>query len=182
MQYKRLGQSGLQVSQLSLGSWVTYANQVNVKQAKEMLALAMDHGVNFFDNAEVYASGKSEEVMGDAIKALKWPRLNYIVSTKFYWGLAEPDAKKVTINRKNTLNRKYLMQAIDGSLKRMGLDFIDLVYCHRPDAQTPVEETTRAMSDMITQGKALYWAPVSGQPTRFARLGLLPTNTICTNP
>ena len=157
MQYKRLGQSGLQVSQLSLGSWVTYANQVNVKQAKEMLALAMDHGVNFFDNAEVYASGKSEEVMGDAIKALKWPRLNYIVSTKFYWGLAEPDAKKVTINRKNTLNRKYLMQAIDGSLKRMGLDFIDLVYCHRPDAQTPVEETTRAMSDMITQGKALYW-------------------------
>ena len=157
MNYKRLGQSGLQVSQLSLGSWVTYANQVNVKQAKEMLALAMDHGVNFFDNAEVYASGKSEEVMGDAIKALKWPRLNYIVSTKFYWGLAEPDAKKVTINRKNTLNRKYLMQAIDGSLKRMGLDFIDLVYCHRPDAQTPVEETTRAMSDMITQGKALYW-------------------------
>jgi voltage-dependent potassium channel beta subunit len=157
MQYNRLGRSGLQVSQLSLGSWVTYANQVNVKAAKEMLAYAMDNGVNFFDNAEVYASGKSEEVMGDAIKALKWPRLNYIVSTKFYWGLAEPDAKKVTINRKNTLNRKYLMQAIDGSLKRMKLDFIDLVYCHRPDAQTPIEETTRAMSDMITQGKALYW-------------------------
>jgi voltage-dependent potassium channel beta subunit len=157
MQYRRLGRSGLQVSQLSLGSWVTYANQVNVKQAKEMLALAMDRGVNFFDNAEVYASGQSEEVMGDAIKALKWPRLNYIVSTKFYWGLAEADAKAVTVNRKNTLNRKYLMQAIDGSLKRMGLDFIDLVYCHRPDAQTPIEETVHAMSDMITQGKALYW-------------------------
>ena len=169
MQYRRLGRSGLQVSELSLGSWVTYANQVNVKQAKEMLALAMDSGVNFFDNAEVYASGKSEEVMGDAIKALKWPRLNYIVSTKFYWGLGEPEAKskgkgKVknhpatsTVNRKNTLNRKYLMQAIDGSLKRMGLDFIDLVYCHRPDAHTPIEETVHAMSDMITQGKALYW-------------------------
>ena len=157
MQYRRLGHSGLKVSQLSLGSWVTYANQVNVKQAKEMLALAMDHGVNFFDNAEVYASGKSEKVMGDAIKALKWPRLNYIVSTKFYWGLAEADAKAVTVNRKNTLNRKYLMQAIDGSLKRMGLDFIDLVYCHRPDAETPIEETVHAMSDMITQGKALYW-------------------------
>jgi voltage-dependent potassium channel beta subunit len=157
MQYHRLGRSGLQVSQLSLGSWVTYANQVNVKAAKEMLALAMNHGVNFFDNAEVYASGKSEEVMGDAIKALKWPRLNYIVSTKFYWGLAEPDTSKTTINRKNTLNRKYLMQAMDGSLKRMGLDFIDLVYCHRPDAQTPIEETVHAMSDMITQGKALYW-------------------------
>ena len=163
MQYRRLGHSGLQVSELSLGSWVTYANQVNVKQAKEMLAVAMDGGINFFDNAEVYASGKSEEVMGDAIKALKWPRLNYIVSTKFYWGLAEPEAKgksrstALPINRKNTLNRKYLMQAIDGSLKRMGLDFIDLVYCHRPDAQTPIEETVRAMSDIITQGKALYW-------------------------
>ena len=157
MQYRRLGQSGLQVSQLSLGSWVTYANQVNVKVAKEMLALAVDRGVNFFDNAEVYASGKSEEVMGDAIKALKWPRLNYIVSTKFYWGLAESDTKEVTINRKNTLNRKYLMQAIDSSLKRMNLDFIDLVYCHRPDPQTPIEETVHAMSDMIVQGKALYW-------------------------
>ncbi len=157
MQYKRLGHSGLQVSQLSLGSWVTYANQVDVKAAKEMLAFAMDRGVNFYDNAEVYASGKSEEVMGDAIKALKWPRLSYVVSTKFYWGLAEPDAKKVTVNRKNTLNRKYLMQAIDGSLARMGLDFIDLVYCHRPDPQTPIEETVHAMSDMITQGKALYW-------------------------
>ena len=157
MQYRRLGISGVQVSQLSVGSWVTYANQVNVKDAKEMLALAMDRGVNFFDNAEVYASGKSEEVMGDAIKALKWPRLNYIVSTKFFWGLAETDAKSVTVNRKNTLNRKYLMQAIDGSLKRMGLDFIDLVYCHRPDALTPIEETVHAMSDMITQGKALYW-------------------------
>lgn len=157
MQYRRLGRSGLQVSQLSVGSWVTYANQVKVKAAKEMLALAMDRGVNFFDNAEVYASGQSEELMGNAIKALKWPRLNYIVSTKFYWGLAEPDAKKGTINRKNTLNRKYLMQAIDGSLQRMGLDFIDLVYCHRPDAQTPIEETVHAMSDMITQGKALYW-------------------------
>jgi voltage-dependent potassium channel beta subunit len=163
MQYRRLGRSGLQVSELSLGSWVTYANQVDVKAAKEMLALAIDCGVNFFDNAEAYASGKSEEVMGDAIKALKWPRLNYVVSTKFFWGLAEPEAKGKSkaatqpINRKNTLNRKYLMQAINGSLKRMGLDFIDLVYCHRPDAQTPIEETVHAMSDMITQGKALYW-------------------------
>ena len=157
MDYRRLGHSGLQVSKLSLGSWVTYANQVNVKDAKEMLALAMDKGVNFFDNAEVYASGQSEEVMGTALKALKWPRLNYIVSTKFYWGLAEPDEKAVTINRRNTLNRKYLMQAIDGSLTRMGLDFIDLVYCHRPDPLTPIEETVHAMSDMITQGKGLYW-------------------------
>jgi len=154
MQYRRLGRSGLQVSQLSLGSWVTYHNQVDVAAAREMLAVAMDAGINFFDNAEGYAAGQSEIVMGEAFKALKWPRLNYVVSTKFFWGL---DREGQSINRKETLNRKYLMQAIDGSLQRMGLDFIDLVYCHRPDPHTPIEETVRAMSDMITQGKALYW-------------------------
>ena len=154
MHYRRLGRSGLQVSELSLGSWVTYHNQVDTAAATEMLAAAMDAGINFFDNAEVYASGASEQVMGAAFKALKWPRLNYIVSTKFYWGLATEGAG---INRKNTLNRKYLMQAIDGSLQRLGLDHVDLVYCHRADAATPIEETVQAMSDMITQGKALYW-------------------------
>ncbi len=153
MRYRRLGRAGLQVSELSLGSWVTYHNQVNVDAAVEMMAAAFDAGINFFDNAEAYAGGRSEELMGQAIKRLGWPRLNYVVSTKFYWGL--PDA--VTVNRRNTLNRKYLMQAIDGSLKRFGLEHIDLVYCHRPDPQTPVEETVWAMSDMITQGKALYW-------------------------
>ena len=154
MQYRRLGRSGLQVSELSLGSWVTYHNQVDTPAATEMLGAAMDAGINFFDNAEVYASGQSEVVMGQAFKALKWPRLNFIVSTKFFWGLSREGN---TINRMDTLNRKYLMQAIDGSLSRMGLDFIDLVYCHRPDPHTPIEETVRAMSDMITQGKALYW-------------------------
>ncbi|MEH0168214.1 potassium channel beta subunit family protein [Paucibacter sp. JuS9] len=155
MQYRRLGRSGLQVSELSLGSWVTYHNQVDTKAATEMLAAAFDAGVNFFDNAEVYAQGQSEVVMGEAFKALKWNRLDYIVSTKFFWGLSREG--NTTTNRKDTLNRKYLMQAIDGSLKRMQLDFIDLVYCHRPDPHTPIEETVRAMSDMITQGKALYW-------------------------
>lgn len=154
MQYRRLGRSGLQVSQLSLGSWVTYHNQVDVAAAREMLAAALDAGVNFFDNAEAYALGKSETVMGEAIKALKWPRLNYLVSTKFFWGL---DRENPSINRKDTLNRKYLTQAIDGSLQRMGLDFIDLVYCHRSDPNTPIEETVWAMSDMISRGKALYW-------------------------
>ena len=152
MHYRRLGRSGLQVSELSFGSWVTYHNQVDVGAAREMMAAAFDAGVNFFDNAEVYAAGQSEVVMGEAIKALKWPRLNYVVSTKFFWGLEREGP-----NRKDTLNRKYLMQAIDGSLKRMGLDFIDLVYCHRPDPFTPIEETVWAMSDMITRGKALYW-------------------------
>jgi voltage-dependent potassium channel beta subunit len=153
MQYRRLGRAGLQVSELSLGSWVTYANQVDVDAAVEMMAAAYDAGVNFFDNAEAYAGGRSEEVMGAALKKLGWSRLNYTVSTKFFWGL--PDA--VTVNRKNTLNRKYLMQAIDGSLQRFGLEHIDLVYCHRGDPNTPIEETVHAMSDMITQGKALYW-------------------------
>ncbi|MEW6705725.1 MAG: aldo/keto reductase [Pseudomonadota bacterium] len=154
MNYRRLGRSGLQVSELSLGSWVTYHNQVDTKAAIEMMAAALDAGVNFFDNAEAYALGQSEVVMGEAIRALKWPRLNYVVSTKFYWGL---DRSPQAVNRKNTLNRKYLMQAIDGSLQRFGLDHIDLVYCHRPDPNTPIEETVWAMSDMVRQGKALYW-------------------------
>ena len=154
MQYRRLGRAGLRVSILSLGSWVTYHNQVDAGQAVEMMAAAYDGGVNFFDNAEAYAGGRSEEIMGAALKKLAWPRLNYVVSTKFYWGL---DRKGDAVNRKDTLNRKYLMQAMDGSLTRMGLDHIDLIYCHRPDPHTPIEETVRAMSDLITQGKALYW-------------------------
>ena len=154
MQYRRLGRSGLRVSLLSLGSWITYHNQVGTDAAVEMMAAAYDHGVNFFDNAEVYAGGRSEEVMGAALKKLAWPRLNYVVSSKYFWGL---DRQGEAINRKDTLNRKYLMQAVDGSLKRFGLDFIDLIYCHRPDPQTPIEETVRAMNDLIVQGKALYW-------------------------
>ena len=154
MQYRRLGRSGLQVSELSLGSWVTYHNQVNVVAAREMMAAAFDAGINFFDNAEVYAGGQSETVMGEALKALNWPRLNYIVSTKFFWGLHQDGP---AANKKDTLNRKYLSQAIDGSLIRLGLDFVDLVYCHRPDPHTPIEETVWAMSDMVTHGKALYW-------------------------
>ena len=151
MNYRRLGRSGLQLSELSLGSWVTYHNQVDPKAAIEMMAAAFDAGVNFFDNAEGYAEGRSEEVMGAALKALKWPRLNYVVSTKFFWGLDG------AVNGRNTLNRKYLSQAIDGSLARFGLDHIDLVYCHRPDPNTPIEETVWAMHDMVARGKALYW-------------------------
>lgn len=154
MQYRRLGRSGLQVSELSLGSWVTYHTQVDASAAREMMAAAFDAGINFFDNAEVYAGGQSETVMGEALKALNWPRLNYIVSTKFFWGLRKDGP---AANKRDTLNRKYLSQAIDGSLKRLGLDFVDLVYCHRPDPHTPIEETVWAMSDMITRGKALYW-------------------------
>lgn len=158
MQYRRLGRSGLQVSELSLGSWVTYGNQVDTGAAREMLAAAMDAGVNFFDNAEAYAGGQSEVVMGEALRQLGRPRLNYVVSTKFFWGLDRAKVGQPHLpNRQDTLNRKYLMQAIDGSLKRLQLDFVDLVFCHRPDPFTPIEETVWAMSDMIRQGKALYW-------------------------
>jgi voltage-dependent potassium channel beta subunit len=155
MRYRRLGRAGLQVSELSLGSWVTYAKQVDVSAAVEMMAAAFDAGVNFFDNAEAYAAGRSEEIMGAALAKLGWPRLNYVVSTKFFWGL--PDPGGIVVNRRNTLNRKYLMQAIDGSLRRFGLEHLDLVYCHRGDPNTPLEETVQAMSDIVTQGKALYW-------------------------
>jgi voltage-dependent potassium channel beta subunit len=154
MQYRRLGRAGLRVSALSLGSWVTYHNQVDVDSAAEMLAAAFDAGVNFFDNAEAYAGGRSEQIMGAAIRRLGWPRLNYVVSSKFFWGL---DREGDAVNRKDTLNRKYLMHAVDASLQRFGLDHIDLIYCHRADPHTPIEETVRAMSDLITQGKALYW-------------------------
>ena len=151
MNYRHLGRSGLQVSELSLGSWVTYGNQVDTRAARELMAAAYDAGVNFFDNAEAYARGQAEEIMGAVIRELGWPRVRYVISTKFYWGT------RLGVNDTNTLNRKYLLGAIDGSLKRLGLDYVDLVYCHRPDPKTPVEETVWAMHDMIARGKALYW-------------------------
>jgi voltage-dependent potassium channel beta subunit len=151
MNYRRLGRSGLKVSELSFGSWVTYGNQLDTKTAADCMAAAWDRGVNFFDNAQVYAAGKSEEIMGEVLKKLAWPRVRYVVSTKFYWGITDGP------NEKNTLNRKYLLDAIDGSLKRLKLDYVDLVFCHRPDANTPIEETVWAMHDMIARGKALYW-------------------------
>src|SRR5579883_1549952 len=151
MKYRRLGRCGLQVSELSLGSWVTYGNQVDQNAVIETLTAARDAGVNFFDNAQVYARGKSETLMGIAFKKLGWERDSYIVSTKFYWGIADGP------NRQNTLNRKYLLHAIDGSLQRLQLDYVDLVFCHRPDPNTPIEETVWAMHDMIERGKALYW-------------------------
>jgi voltage-dependent potassium channel beta subunit len=154
MQYRRLGRSGLKVSELSYGSWVTYANQVDTGSARELMAAAFDHGVNFFDNAEVYAGGESERVMGEALKALGWPRLNYVVSSKFFWGLS---AGAPPVNGTNTLNRKYLFHAVEASLRRLQLEHLDLIYCHRPDPETPIEETVQALHDLITQGKALYW-------------------------
>jgi voltage-dependent potassium channel beta subunit len=151
MQYRRLGHSGLRVSVLSFGSWVSFGPQLAGANARDCLAAAYDAGINFFDNAEVYSGGKSETIMGAAIAQLGWPRHTYVISSKFFWGIEN------SVNTKNTLNRKYLLHAVEGSLRRLGLDFVDLIYCHRSDAETPIEETVRAMHDIITSGKALYW-------------------------
>ena len=151
MNYRRLGASGLKISELSFGSWVTYGSQLGTDLARECMAAAFDAGVNFFDNAEVYAKGRSETIMGEVLKKVGWRRSSYIVATKFFWGIHDGP------NEKNTLNRKYLTRAIDGSLGRLGLDYVDLVFCHRPDPQTPIEETVHAMHDIVTAGKAVYW-------------------------
>ena len=151
MKYRHLGKAGIQISELSFGSWVTFHNQSGVKSAATMMAAAYDTGVNFFDNAEAYARGKSEEIMGAAFRKLGWRRGSYLVSTKLFWGLHENP------NEQNTLNRKYLMEGINGSLKRLGLDYVDLLFCHRADPSTPIEEVVWAMHNIVDQGKALYW-------------------------
>jgi len=151
MPYRRLGPTGLKVSVLSFGSWVSFGTQLDTGMARDCLAAAREAGVNFFDNAEAYAGGESERIMGRAISELNWPRETYVVSSKFFWGLTEG------VNTRNTLNRKYLMHAIDGSLERFGLEFLDVIFCHRPDPDTPIEETVEAMSDIIESGRAHYW-------------------------
>ncbi len=151
MPFRKLGHSGLSVSLFSFGSWVTFGKQMDIAPVKECLKHAFDQGVNFFDNAEVYALGKSEELMGQAFKDLGLSRNEYVLTTKFFWGIEN------RINFKNTLNRKYLMQAIEHSLVRLKTDFVDVAYCHRYDPETPIHEIVFAMDQMIRDGKALYW-------------------------
>jgi voltage-dependent potassium channel beta subunit len=151
MPYNRLGRAGLKVSALSFGSWVTFHDQLDTGLARDCMEAAWEHGVNFFDNAEAYADGKSETIMGESLDELGWHRDDYVISTKLYWGIRDG------VNTTNTLNRKYLLSAIDGSLERLGLDYVDLVFCHRSDPDTPIEETVRAMDYMIEHGKAHYW-------------------------
>ena len=152
MKYRRLGRSGLQVSVLSFGSWVTFDAQLKDDTAMECMQAAKDAGCNFFDNAEAYAGGESEAIMGRVVRELGWKRQEYVMTSKFFWGL---DGRMP--NMQNTLNRKYLIHAVDGSLERMQLDFLDVIYCHRADPNTPIEETVWALSDIIDAGKALYW-------------------------
>jgi voltage-dependent potassium channel beta subunit len=151
MEYRQLGRSGLQVSVLSFGSWVTFGPQLDVGLAADCMGAAYDAGVNFFDNAEAYAGGESERIMGQVFERLGWERHTYVVSSKFFWGLGGIP------NSSNTLNRKYLLEAVPAAVKRMGLDYLDLVFCHRADPNTPIEETVWAMSDLIDRGYALYW-------------------------
>jgi voltage-dependent potassium channel beta subunit len=151
MKYRHLGKAGIQVSELSFGSWVTFHTQIGIEPTVEMMAAAYHAGVNFFDNAEAYAGGESETLMGAALKRLRWRRSSYLVSTKLFWGLHDGP------NERNTLNRKYLIESIDGSLTRLGLDYVDLLFCHRADPFTPIEETVWAMHNIVERGKALYW-------------------------
>ncbi len=149
MNYRRLGSAGLKVSELSLGAWVTYGGQVGEEVALKCMGAAYEAGVNFFDNAEAYARGNAETVMGNVIKKLGWRRESLIVSSKVFWGGEGPNDRG--------LSRKHIFEACRNSLRRLQLDYLDLYFCHRPDPNTPIEETVRAMDNLVHQGKILYW-------------------------
>lgn len=149
MEYRHLGSSGLQISALSLGAWVTYGSQVGEDVAYDCMAAAWEAGVNFFDNAEAYASGKAETIMGDVIKKIGWKRSDLVVSTKIFWGGKGPNDRG--------LSRKHVIEGANAALSRLQMDYVDLIFCHRPDPRTPIEETVRAMNFLIDRGKAFYW-------------------------
>ncbi len=151
MEYRRLGKSGLQVSALSFGSWLTFGNQISDKMADELMGIAYDAGVNFFDNAEGYAEGKSEIVMGKILKDQKWERESFVVSSKVFFGTENKGPNRVG------LSRKHVIEACNAALKRLQVDYLDLYFCHRPDKNTPIEETVWAMNTLLQQGKILYW-------------------------
>lgn len=149
MQYRYLGSSGLQVSALSFGAWVTFGNQLDVDAAYELMNAAYEAGVNFFDNAEVYADGEAETIMGEVLKRAPWKRSDLVISTKIFWGGQGPNDRG--------LSRKHIVEGLDAALARLQLDYVDLVFAHRPDLHTPIEETVRAFTHVINQGRAFYW-------------------------
>ena len=159
MEYRFLGKSGLKVSALSFGSWVTFGDQMQVDQAYECMKTAYDAGVNFFDNAEVYAAGMSETIMGEVLRKAGWRRSDLVLSTKIFWGGQPNPAGGDYIYGVNDrgLSRKHILEGTDAALQRLGVDYVDLIFCHRPDIDTPIEETVWAMNHVINQGKALYW-------------------------
>ncbi|MCB9175133.1 MAG: aldo/keto reductase [Flavobacteriales bacterium] len=154
MEYRRLGKSGLQLSELSLGSWLTFGKQIENNTAEDLMKIAYDNGVNFFDNAEIYARGESEIVMGKVLKKMKWDRDSYCVSSKVFFGFRGTENTKPN---QNGLSRKHVFEACHQALDRLKVDYLDLFFCHRPDKNTPIEETVWAMHNLITQGKILYW-------------------------
>jgi len=149
MEYRNLGKAGVKVSELSLGAWVTYGNQFGVNEAKAIMAAAYDAGVNFFDNAEAYAAGEAEIIMGKALKELGWARKDYLISTKIFWGGDGPNDRG--------LSYKHIVEGTHNALKRLQLDYVDLIFAHRPDPETPIEETVFAFNQVIREGKAFYW-------------------------
>jgi len=149
MEYRRLGQAGIKVSALSLGSWVTFGQQIDDDTAADLMKTAYDNGVNFFDNAEAYAGGRSEIVMGNILRKMAWSHESFLVSSKVFWGGNLPNQEG--------LNRKHVIEACHNALRRLQVDYLDFYFCHRPDPHTPIEETVRAMSDLVRQGKVLYW-------------------------
>jgi len=149
MEYRRLGKAGVQVSALSLGSWVTFGQQISDEVAADLMKTAYDNGVNFFDNAEAYAGGRSEIVMGNILRQMGWSHETFVVSSKVFWGGSLPNQEG--------LSRKHVLEACHNALRRLQVDYLDLYFCHRPDPKTPIEETVRAMSDLVHQGKVLYW-------------------------
>lgn len=149
MDYRHLGKAGVKVSELSLGAWVTYGNQFGVEEAKAIMTAAWESGVNFFDNAEAYANGEAETIMGEALKALGWARKDYLISTKIFWGGEGPNDQG--------LSYKHIIEGINASLQRLQLDYVDLLFAHRPDPETPIEETVFAFNQVIREGKAFYW-------------------------
>lgn len=153
MEYRRLGKSGLKVSVLSFGSWVSFSKQINDKVADELMGIAYDNGINFFDNAEVYALGESEKMMGRVFKKKKWDRTSYTVSSKAFFGWRGKDNKPNQTGN----SRKHLIEACNEALQRLGVEYLDLFFCHRPDKNTPIEETVWAMNHLIQQGKVFYW-------------------------
>lgn len=159
MEYRYLGRSGLQVSALSLGAWVTYGGQVGEQVAYDCMTAAYQAGVNFFDNAEVYADGNAEIVMGNVLKKTGWKRSDLVISTKIFWGGSGPND--------SGLSRKHVIEGTEASLARLQLDYVDLIFCHRPDLYTPVEETVRAMTYLIDQGKAFYWGTSEWSATQI---------------
>ena len=165
MKYRRLGKSGLHLSELSFGAWITFAQQISNETAEELMTIAYDSGANFFDNAEAYAEGRAEIVMGNILKKKGWPRDTFVVSSKVFWGGDRPNQEG--------LSRKHVIEACHAALRRLQVEYLDLYFCHRSDPDTPIEETVRAMSDLITQGKVLYWGT-----SEWSAAGILRAHTI----